>query len=212
MKKLILPLLLLVAFGMLAAVESAPSDVVGYVKYDCVAGLNMVALPMATTWQWASEMADAQAGNVDAVFYWDAATQYWYGAADLGGFWDGDFEIANGDALWINALAPAAFYSIGDMPAQNATYNLLAGLNTMMVPLNKSNLGWASEVGMDIGTVDAAFYWDGPTQYWYGAADLGGFWDGDFEVSIGSPLWVNSSGATTWPTRTAMNTNLRTSK
>jgi len=32
MKKLILPLLLLVAFGMLAAVESNPSDVVGYFK------------------------------------------------------------------------------------------------------------------------------------------------------------------------------------
>jgi len=212
MKKLILPLLLLVAFGMLAAVESAPSEVVGYVKYDMVAGLNLVALPMATDWLWASDLGTAQSGNVDAIFAWNATDQLWSGAADLGGFWDGDFEIGSGDVLWVNALTPAAFYSIGDMPAQNATYSLLTGLNTVMVPLNKSNLTWASEVGIDIGTSDAVFYWNNTDQLWGGAADLGGFWDGDFEVAIGYPLWVNSTAPVVWPSRAVMNAPLRTSK
>ena len=46
MKKILLPLLLILAVGMLAAVESEPSEVVGYVKYDCLVGLNLVAMPM----------------------------------------------------------------------------------------------------------------------------------------------------------------------
>ncbi len=48
MKKLILPLLLLVAFGMLAAVESDPSDVVGYFKKTIAPNSwQAIALPFA---------------------------------------------------------------------------------------------------------------------------------------------------------------------
>jgi hypothetical protein len=32
-----------------------------------------------------------------------------------------------------------------------------------------------------------------------GAANLGGFWDGDFPVSIAMPLMVNAYSSFTWP-------------
>jgi hypothetical protein len=58
MKRFILPLMILLFVGSLLAVESAPSEVVGYVKYDCVAGLNLVALPMSQGYTLSSEVGD----------------------------------------------------------------------------------------------------------------------------------------------------------
>jgi len=212
MKKLILPLLLLLGITMLMAVESAPSAVVGYVKYDCVAGLNMFALPMATTMTAASEIGDAYPGSFDTIFYWDYAGQTWFGASDLGGFWDGDFPIASSNVLMANALAPVSLYSIGDLPATNPTYTIGSGLNTVMVPLNRADLTLAGDLGTEIGTADAIFYWDQAGQTFFGASDLGGFWDGDFAVSIGMPLMVSAYDAATWPTRSASNVNVRNHK
>ena len=203
MKKFILPLLLLLAIGMLAAVESAPSDVVGYVKYDMGIGLNTFALPMETTYDWASEIGDANPGCFDAIFFWDFASQAWGGASDLGGFWDGDFEIASGNVLMSSNIATLSFYSIGELPAVAPVYTLGAGLNTLMLPLNRSDLEWASELGIETTVAEAVFYWDFASQAFGGASDLGGFWDGDFEISIGMPLMVSSLGNATWPTRAA---------
>jgi len=199
MKKLILPLLLLVAFGMLAAVESAPSEVVGYVKYDCVAGLNMVAVAMDQGYAWASDLGNDYVGLTDAISYFDPTLQDWTTAVDLGGFWDGDFEIGNGSALLMYAYSPFSYYSIGEMYAP-ATFNLIAGLNGVMIPLNRSDIAWAGEAGTEMGS-DAVSFFDSSIQDWSTAVDLGGFWDGDFEVSIGSPFLAYVYGPTTWPTR-----------
>ncbi|PKN77728.1 MAG: hypothetical protein CVU48_10630 [Candidatus Cloacimonetes bacterium HGW-Cloacimonetes-1] len=206
MKKLVLPLLLLLAFGMLLAVESAPSAVVGYVKYDCVAGLNLVALPMATAWTNASELGDAYTGSFDAIFYWDFDAQTWFGASDLGGFWDGDFEIASSNVLMLSSLATISVYSIGQLPASNAVYTLGSGLNTIMVPLNRNDLTLAGDLGTELAVSDAVFYWDSAAQTFFGASDLGGFWDGDFDVSIGMPLMVSAFDSTTWPSRSSIKT------
>ena len=203
MKKLLLPLLFILLVSMLAAVESDPSEVVGYVKYDCVAGLNLVALPMDQGYTWVSELGDAHTGYFDAINYWDATSQSWYGAYDLGGFWDGDFEVAPGAVLMISALDNVNLYSIGALPQNNAVYTVSTGLNTMMVPLNRADITWASMIGDEMGILDAINYWDATSQSWYGAYDLGGFWDGDFEVAIGYPVMVSAFDSGTWPARTA---------
>ncbi|HPB09333.1 MAG TPA: hypothetical protein PK802_06565 [Candidatus Cloacimonadota bacterium] len=203
MKKLILPLLLLVAFGMLAAVESDPSAIVGYVKYPCVAGLNTIALPMQQGYTMASEVGDAIPSTMVAA--WDPAAEAWDGinAFPWGG-WDGtDFAVAPGDPLLISVDAATDFYSIGDLPAP-ATYSLVAGLNTLMVPLNKSALNMASLIGDDIPSTMVAA-WDPATEAWAGinAFPWGG-WDGtDFATTIGMPLLVSVDAASTWPARAA---------
>jgi hypothetical protein len=198
MKKVLLPLLMLIAIAGLLAVESAPSSIVGYVKYPCVTGLNFVALPMESGYAYASDAANAFPGMMDALSQWDAATQTWVIASDLGGFFDGDFPVAPGMPLMINALDDFNFYSMGSVPTNRYSYDLLTGLNAIMVPLSRTNLTLASEVGMDIGVVDAVSAWDAPTQTWVIASDLGGFYDGDYSVTIGMPLMVNALEPITW--------------
>jgi hypothetical protein len=204
MKKLILPLLLLVAFGMLVAVESDPSEVVGYVKYPCVAGLNHVALPMEQGLMTAGEWADINYGMMDALSYWDGPSQSWITAVDLG-YWEGDFAVAPGSVMLISALAPFDGFSIGDLPATNASYTLVAGLNDIMIPLNRADIVWAGTAGDEIAVLDAMSYWDNTTQSWVTAVYLG-YWEGDFAVTIGYPMQVNSLDAATWPVRAATTT------
>lgn len=208
MKKLILPLLLILGITMLVAVESAPSEIVGYVKYDCVAGLNLVAMPMDQGLTLTSEVGaiyNVGSDYIDTINLWDPATQTWTFATNYGGgFWDPDLPVAPGSVLFFNTTTPLTFYSIGDMPATNAQYSIVPGLNTIMIPLNKSNLTLASEVGANVGTgedLDTINLWDSATQSWSFATNYGGgFWDPDLGVAIGTPLYVNSISAATWPT------------
>lgn len=211
MKKVILPLLLILAVGILAAVESAPSAVVGYVKYDCLAGNNLIALPMEQGYTTASEIAANFSGTTDAISYFDPTLQDWTTAVDLGGFWDGDFAIAAGSVVMVYGYSPCSFFSMGSMPAANASYGLLTGLNTIMIPLNRSDLNMAGLVGADVGT-DAVSYFDATLQDWTTAVDLGGFWDGDFATAIGSPLMVYAYSDATWPSTRTTNNVLQKSK
>jgi len=210
MKKFILPLLLILAVGMLAAVESEPSAIVGYVKYDCIVGLNLLALPMDQGYGLASDIGTQYTGITDAISYFDPSTQDWSSAIDLGGFWDNDFAVGNGSVLLMYAYSPFSFYSIGNMFPENASYNFVIGLNTAMVPLNRIDIASASQVGIDIGS-DAVSYFDATSQDWSTAIDLGGFWDNDFALSIASPFLIYSYSEMTWPI-TAKRSNIRSSR
>jgi len=200
MKKLIIPLLFIFAFSILAAVESEPSEVVGYVKYPCVVGLNHIALPMDQGLTMASDFAALYPDMLDTMNYWDAASQSWIAAVNLG-YWEGDFPIHPGSVMMIYALSPFNAYSIGNMPATNATYNLLTGLNDIMIPLNRSDITMAGQVGDEIQVLDALSYWDNINQGWIATINLG-YWEGDFPVSIGFPLQVYALSPVTWPSRT----------
>jgi len=201
MKKLIIPLLFIFAIGILAAVESEPSAIVGYVKYPCVAGLNHIALPMDEGLTMASDFAALYPDTLDAMSYWDNINQGWFTAVYLG-YWEGDFPVHPGSVMMINALSPFNAYSIGNMPATNATYNLLTGLNDIMIPLNRSDITMAGQVGDEIQVLDAISYWDNINQGWFTAINLG-YWEGDFPVSIGFPMQVNALSPVTWPSRAA---------
>jgi hypothetical protein len=219
MKRFILPLLILLFVGSLFAVESAPSEVVGYVKYDCVAGLNFVAMPMVDGYTLTSEVGavyNVDDEYIDTINIWNPDTQAWDYAVNFGGgFWDPDLEVGTGSTLYFNTSAPFAFYSIGDLPSINATYSIVAGLNTVMVPLNQSAMTLTSEVGVTIGDgefVDTINIWNNSTQAWDYAVNFGGgFWDPDLPVSIGTPLYLNSADSTVWPSRNAVSQPLRTS-
>jgi len=200
MKKLIIPLLFIFAFSILAAVESEPSEIVGYVKYPCVVGLNHIALPMDQGLTMASDFAALYPDMLDNMSYWDAESQSWVAAVNLG-YWQGDFPVQSGSVMMINSLANINVYSIGNMPATNATYNLLEGLNDIMIPLNRSDISMAGEVGDEIQVLDNMSYWDNSTQTWVTAFNLG-YWEGDFAVTIGFPMQVNALSEVTWPSRT----------
>lgn len=220
MKKLLLPLLLVLLISMLAAVESDPSEVVGYVKYDCVPGLNFVAMPMDDGLMLTSEVGavyNVADEYIDTINMWNSDTQAWDFAVNYGGgFWDPDLEVGTGYVLYFNTSAAFPFYSMGNMPAQEATYNIVAGLNTVMIPLNQSALTLTSEVGATIGDgeyVDTINLWNSDTQAWDFAVNYGGgFWDPDLDVAIGMPLYLNSADVATWPSRSASSPTLRSSR
>ena len=203
MKKLIIPLLFIFAFSILAAVESEPSEIVGYVKYPCVEGLNFVALPMEQGYTSVSQIGNTYPYLIDAISYWDASSQSWVESVyyldwDV---WDPDYSVTINLPLMVHCLNNFNFYSIGDLPTINAQYSLLPGLNTIMIPLNKSNLTQASILGTNIGTVDAVSEWIASTQSWNDSVYYQDWeiWDPDYDVAIGMPLMVHSISSTIWP-------------
>jgi hypothetical protein len=208
MKKLILPLLLMVAFGMLAAVESDPSAVVGYVNYPCVAGDNLVAMPMVDGVTLVSEFALPynDMDDINTVQLWDPDTQDWTACTNYGGnFFDPDLPVGPGSVLFLNTNQAINYYSIGSLPATNAQYTIVSGDNTAMIPLNKSDLTLVSEVGTSMGPndeINTIQLWNQVTQDWDANTNYGGnFFDPDPAVTIGMPMFLNSSSATpiVWP-------------
>lgn len=215
MKKVLLPLLILMAFSMLLAVESAPSAIVGYVKYPCTVGGNFVAISLDSGYTMASSLADANPGMMDLISYWSAADQSWFTASDWG-YWDGDFPVENGMPLMVNCINAFNLYSMGSIPT-TPNYSLVVGANTLMIPLNQSSFALASDLATSVATagggLDLISYWSAVDQSWFTASDWG-YWDGDFPVSIGMPLMVNSTSISTWPGERTVPTvrNSKTSK
>jgi len=181
--------------------ESAPSEVVGYFKHHCVSGLNMIALPMEIPWSWVSELGSEYQSSVESIYYWDAAVQTWVGATDLGGCWDGDFAIHTNDVLFVSNTSVIDLFFCGTLPAPQAQYSLVPGLNTIMIPLNISSMSMASDLDMDSGLIDFVCQWNNVYQAYDVAVNYGGFWDEDFEIGIGVPLLIYSNYSITWPTR-----------
>ena len=199
MKKFILPLLVLLFVGSIMAVESEPSAVVGYVKYDLVAGNNTIALPMDQPYAMASEIGDAIGAST--IGYFNTATQLWSTAnKNFLGNWIGNFAVSNGQPLWVNVDTAISFYSIGDMPETEPVYSLVSGNNTVMLPLSDSDLSTSALVGGSIPGATSIGYFNSATQLWTTSnKNFLGNWISPFDTSIGDPLWINTDTAGTWP-------------
>lgn len=200
MKKLIFPLLLMLAIGMLAAVESDPSNVVGYVKYPCAGGLNSaIALPMDQAYELGSEVGDGIGATT--VGYWDPVLGLWMTIdSDPWGGWSDEFDVANGDVLVLYVDDAIDFFSIGNLPAVLPSNSLTGGLNsTLMVPLNRSDLTLASGLGDEIEATTIG-YWDPVLGLWMTVdSDPWGGWSDDFDIAIGDGLIVYVDDDITWP-------------
>ena len=104
MKKILLPLLLILAVGMLAAVESEPSAIVGYVKYDCVVGDNFVAMPMVQPYTTTAEFGAVFGESINTINIWNPTTQTWDASVNYGGgFWDPEYSVSIGTPLFLNS-------------------------------------------------------------------------------------------------------------
>jgi len=213
MKKIILPLLLILTVGMLAAVESEPSEVVGFVKYDIAEGNSMIAIPMTTTYTMAGDLGTAIGATT--VSYWDNNSQAFVAAEyiDWLGDWDNNFPIASGSVLMVNAPSATTFYSIGDLPETNPTFNLVVGNNMIMIPLNRSDLNMAGLVG-NITNSQTVSYWNNTAQAFVASEyiDWMDDWDNNFPTSIGDPLMVNANSVGVFPSISKKSTNFLNSR
>jgi len=210
MKKFILPLLVLLFVGSLFAVESAPSDVVGYVKYDCSPGLNLVALPLNADYDWAT-MLGVDYPEIVSIQRWTGNS--WYAVnydPDWG--WDDDFAIDNTSVLFIQTSSSMSMYSLGEVPSVTPQFNLVSGLNTMYLPLNKASITNTEELGVEIPEITSIQKWTGNS--WYAVnydEDWG--WDDLYALSIGMPMFVFIDGTVgQWPSSRALSNPLRSSK
>ena len=211
----------------LIAVESEPSDVVGFVKYECITtastDVNIVCAALDNGVITAQDLANeiGPAGVVDAVSKWDVASQSWqqvtYSFIPVpppGAWaWSGNFDITNGDVLAINVTEPVDYYCAGDIPADpvyNFTTTPTTDVNPVMLPLSKSNLATAQDLANDIGAagdVDAVSVWDATTQSWqqvtYSFIPVpppGAWaWSGNFDIDIAHGYMVNMTTDVTWP-------------
>jgi len=184
-------------------VESAPSAVVGYVKYDCVPGLNMIALPLEIPWEWVNELGSEYSSSIESIYYWNTAAQTWVGSTNLGGCWDGDFAIHTNDALFISNTSAMSLFVCGRLPATPTQFSLVAGINAIVIPLSIPQVTMASDLGIYLESLDSVYQWDNINQSYNVAYDLGGFWDMDYAIETGFPLLVNSLYALSWPTRSS---------
>jgi hypothetical protein len=214
MKKLILPLLLLVAFGMLAAVESAPSAVVGYVKYQCYTGYSYVAIPMGSG-GLAEQLVENNMPNITSIFKWNSATQTWnsidYDAEFME--WTGSIPVVPGDVLLLACSGQTDFYSIGELPTPYS-YTLSAGYNYINVPVTQGSITTAEQIGDGFGTVPSIQKWINSSQSWTSIDYDSEFmeWTGSLPVQIGDVLLLSSTGSATWPVRSSDIGQLKSSK
>jgi len=192
-------------------VESDFSETVGYVGYELEQGLNFVAIPMVDeSLSWAQDLADA-IGPVDVVNKWNPVGQTWTSAYEFGGIWNDDEEgfVAGAGVYLININQPVenlVFFSVGTIFEPLAQHSLVAGLNSLMLPLDRHDITHAGETTLDglglgdeIGYVDVVNKWVSSAQTWTAAYKFGGVWNDDFEISIGDPFLINLTEAVDWP-------------
>ncbi len=215
MKKLILPLLLLVAFGMLAAVESDPSDVVGYFKRPIAAGgWEPFSLPFDYADLTVDTVLGTQFADMDAVS--DMATGqnaiYLSGVGFVGDLMT--FEY--GHAYWMSrdtGNGGTDFYLLGKVDPNPVTIQIAgddAG-NWAVFSLNEA-------APVDLATLDMpnALDMDGISDVATGQNSLfitGVGWVGDLLTIEPTHVFLyNSLSATSYPwtytpTRSADNDN-----
>jgi len=219
MKKVLLPLLILAAFSMLIAVESAPSAIVGYVKYPCVVGDNLIALPMDPGTTMTSSVVGLAYPLLNSMATWSPG-QFWdasqaYDDGNGGFVWDPDYEYTTGTGLFVNTSTDFNFYSMGTVPA-SPVYPLVVGDNLVTVPLNRSDLTDTGLIGATSTNFNSIALWDAG-QFWnasqaYDDGEGGFVWDPLLTTAIGTPFMVNSITDFSWPSAKGVTTTVHSSK
>jgi len=127
MKKILLPLLLILAVGMLAAVESEPSEIVGYFKKTINdGGWQAISLPFAYSSLGIGDVIGTQLSESDCIIDINTATSTIY-YADFG--WFGELESMDyGTAYYINRAignGVTDYFLLGKVDPQGFTKTIL---------------------------------------------------------------------------------------
>jgi len=159
------------------SVESEPSEILS-VALDRIAsvGNSLIGIPfdtgiMVSDWVYTNNYP------IDSVSYWNAAVQQWMTAADLGGFWDGDFLLSGVRVIILSSMT-APYYSIftstsslgGEYPISIVPgYNLIytpSDLDITDLDMNLDNNS-VIELATDIGAgVQSVSLWDAEHHHW----------------------------------------------
>ena len=202
MKRVILPLLVLFGLSMLFALESAPSDVVGYIQYTISANdFDFMALPFGTTMTTASELATNLGGTIESVCFWTGGSWAQY----VNGVPFTDFAISEGNSYFVKSgdTSDITYYAsgvVGDAASFDIGEN---DFTQIMLPLDRSDISTASGLCADIGpSVGSISAWNNGSFVQH----VAGVPFTDFSIGIGDGLLVYSSEAYTgWNGSTTRN-------
>ena len=210
MKKIIILTVALAFIVSAFALESDPSDVVGYVKYECITTANgnenFIALPLEAGYTDSEELG-TDLGVCTRVTKFNVGTQGWDSCTDLG-FplgWVGQFNVATYQPYLVYVTDVVDFYVDGPVPDPEPTFNFVTTAfgneNPVMVPLSSSFTD-SEELGTDIEVCTRVTKFNVGTQGWDSCTDLG-FplgWVGQFDVEIAQGLVVYvTAEVSVWP-------------
>ena len=131
------------------------------------------------------------------VYYWDAPGQGTVG--HVKGLPFNDFDIFAGYPYIVNVSSDTVWTVAGSYasPSFNLVITDGTDINHLGVPLEKSLLTTAEELGQDIPNSSDVYYWDSEGQGTVG--HVVGLPFGDFPVYAGFPYYVNVTASTIWP-------------
>jgi len=185
MKKIILPLLLILTVGMLAAVESEPSEIVGYFKKTVNEGsFQSLSLPFAYSSLNVNNVIGDQFNEGDVLLDINSGitTTYYEGFG-----WDGELtDLSYGNAYYVNRVIPngqKTYYILGKVDPQGFTKTIYGnnsftafGLNEatpILIIADNSPFGTLPSNGDVILEIDTGL----TTTYYEGYG-----WDGELQV------------------------------
>ncbi len=192
MKRVILPLLVLFGLSALFALESAPSDVVGYIQYTiAVNDFAFVSVPFGTDWTMASDLGNDMGADVTSIIRWNAGAWEQY----VPGFSSSDYDIAEGNSYLVfndNDTEALTWYAEG-VVGDAAAFDIVAGdFTQIMLPLDRSDLTLASELATNIGEdVTSVITWSAGAWAQY----IPGFSSSDYSIGISDGFLVYSETA-----------------
>ncbi len=212
MKKLLILAILIASVTVIFALDSEPSEVVGYVKYELIANdFNMIAVPMNSDITTVSELATAIGGDVESLAKWDNSISNW--SQFTVGVDVNDFEVPAGTSVlvYLAGTENIDFYCAGDLPSQ-ANYDIVGNdFNQIMVPLNRSELINVSDIAEAIGNIESIATWDNDISNW--SQFTVGVDVNDFEISIGDGLLIYATTDNTgWNAPASKNVTRRSAR
>jgi hypothetical protein len=202
MKRVLFVFAMICVLGSLVALESAPSEVVGYVKYELnnngTSGYNIVSVPLGSQYVGTCDALFAAIPNCDVLSKWDPVTQLW--VAYDGMPWTPTFTIESGYAYMAHVTGVGEWYCAGDVPDAPTfalNFNGTSGYNMIMLPLDMSNMATSDQLFADIPNCDVLSKWDSISQLW--VAYDGFPWTPAWATEIGTGYMVHVTGNGTWP-------------
>jgi len=221
MKKLVMIGMVLVFAASIFALESEPSEVVGYVTYECVLAegtdWNFIALSMGTGLLTTADLGDAISG-CNSISVWNVESQSSSQTTWMGppfNQWTNIQDLDDGYAYMVNVTEAVDVYIAGGMIVQ-PTYDLALAEGTdwnwIMVPMD-ATFTQSSGIADDIGVCNAIGNWNATTQSTSQSTWMGppfNQWTNVFDIAIGMPLLVNINSEVSWPDGTVLSKNPNT--
>lgn len=196
--------------------ESSPSDVIGFIKTDCLPGLNLIALPLGfdqTNTSVLGNLYNASQTLISQIAVFDESINEWDSSVYLGaGYWSPVLPITQGDVVFVCATQAFTFYNYGVfIPHQTFTrfvYNEAWPQFPAFIPLDYLHgiLGISNLWDIYYDTFcDNTSFWNAEAQAWWTLCqlDLWGEMGGSYLYTgfdwVGNPFVMSNGVSEVWP-------------